>query len=303
MGGRVSPPLRKFAPTSRCGGSHARGRDRRRGAPGGPAARAVGHAPQRRAGLARPDAARLPADRLRRARPRRLLPRAPLRLPDLVATSTRCARRPRDRAGGPGRSSMGAATAMAFALSIPSGVPALVQITPAYTGYARTGDVDEGDWERRDGLDGGVDEFVEVAQPQRAPELARGRPRGDPAAHGAPRAPLAVAQALREIPRSIAWKGLEPLEARGAGPDRGLPGRRRHLHPLGSPRSTRGSCRTPSWSSRRRASRRWRGRGAPVGPDRRLPRAAVWLHPPQRPVVEHAAEPATIVAPSSTATA
>ena len=40
------------------------------------AARAVGHAPQRRAGLARPAAARLPADRLRRARPRGLLPGA-----------------------------------------------------------------------------------------------------------------------------------------------------------------------------------------------------------------------------------
>ena len=39
-------------------------------------------------------------------------------------------------------SSMGAATAMAFTLEHPERVPALVQITPAYTGYARTGDVD-----------------------------------------------------------------------------------------------------------------------------------------------------------------
>jgi pimeloyl-ACP methyl ester carboxylesterase len=35
-------------------------------------------------------------------------------------------------------SSMGAATAMAFTLEHPERVPALVQITPAYTGYART---------------------------------------------------------------------------------------------------------------------------------------------------------------------
>ena len=45
-------------------------------------------------------------------------------------------------------SSMGAATAMAFTLEHPERVPALVQITPAYTGYARTGDVDGEVWER-----------------------------------------------------------------------------------------------------------------------------------------------------------
>ena len=45
-------------------------------------------------------------------------------------------------------SSMGAATTMAFALEHPARVPALVQITPAYTGYARTGDVDADSWER-----------------------------------------------------------------------------------------------------------------------------------------------------------
>ena len=43
---------------------------------------------------------------------------------------------------------MGAATAMAFTLEHPERVPALVQITPAYTGYARTGDVDGESWER-----------------------------------------------------------------------------------------------------------------------------------------------------------
>ena len=44
-------------------------------------------------------------------------------------------------------SSMGAATAMAFTLEHPERVPALVQVTPAYTGYARTGDFDGDGWE------------------------------------------------------------------------------------------------------------------------------------------------------------
>ena len=72
-------------------------------------------------------------------------------------------------------SSMGAATAMAFTLEHPERVPALVQITPAYTGYARTGDVDGDTWERMASeLDaGGVDAFVEVAQPGDLPEKWR----------------------------------------------------------------------------------------------------------------------------------
>jgi pimeloyl-ACP methyl ester carboxylesterase len=113
-------------------------------------------------------------------------------------------------------SSMGAATAMAFTLEHPERVPALVQITPAYTGYARTGDVDGDTWERMASeLDaGGVDAFVEVAQPGDLPEkwreIAREATRQRMERHEDPRA---VAQALREVPRSIAWKGLEPLAA------------------------------------------------------------------------------------------
>jgi 3-oxoadipate enol-lactonase len=112
-------------------------------------------------------------------------------------------------------SSMGAATTMAFALEHPERVPALVQITPAYTGYARTGDVDGDSWERMAaGLEnGGVDAFVEVAQPEGLPEkwreIAREATRQRMERHEHPEA---VAQALRQIPRSIAWKGLEPLE-------------------------------------------------------------------------------------------
>jgi pimeloyl-ACP methyl ester carboxylesterase len=111
-------------------------------------------------------------------------------------------------------SSMGAATTMAFALEHPERVPALVQITPAYTGYARTGDVDGDSWERMASeLErGGVDAFVEVAQPEGLPErwreIAREATRQRMERHEHPEA---VAAALREVPGSVAWKGLEPL--------------------------------------------------------------------------------------------
>jgi 3-oxoadipate enol-lactonase len=112
-------------------------------------------------------------------------------------------------------SSMGAATAMAFTLEHPERVAALVQITPAYTGYARTGDVDGDSWERMAAeLErGGVDAFIEVAQPDGIPEkwreIAREATRQRMERH---QQPEAVAAALRQIPRSVAWKGLEPLE-------------------------------------------------------------------------------------------
>lgn len=110
-------------------------------------------------------------------------------------------------------SSMGAATAMAFTLEQPERVPALVQITPAYTGYARTGDVDGQSWEKlATALDSGIDEFLEVAQPGKLPErwrrVAREATRQRMERHGDLRA---VAQALREVPSSIAWKGLDAL--------------------------------------------------------------------------------------------
>jgi 3-oxoadipate enol-lactonase len=112
-------------------------------------------------------------------------------------------------------SSMGAATAMAFALEHPERVPALVQITPAYTGYARTGDVDGEVWAKlATALDKGIDEFVEVAQPPGLPERWR------EVAREATRQRMerhehldAVADAVRSIPSSIAFKGLEPLSS------------------------------------------------------------------------------------------
>jgi pimeloyl-ACP methyl ester carboxylesterase len=112
-------------------------------------------------------------------------------------------------------SSMGAATAMAFTLEHPERVPALVQITPAYTGYARTGDVDGEVWGKlATALDGGVDEFVRVAQPQGLPErwreVAREATRQRMERHEHLEA---VGQALREIPQSVAWMGLEALSS------------------------------------------------------------------------------------------
>lgn len=110
-------------------------------------------------------------------------------------------------------SSMGAATAMAFTLEHPERVPALVEITPAYTGHARTGDVDGEVWGAlASALDKGIDAFVDLAQPDDIPErwreIAREATRQRMERHehlGA------VAQALREVPGSVAWKGLEPL--------------------------------------------------------------------------------------------
>jgi 3-oxoadipate enol-lactonase len=111
-------------------------------------------------------------------------------------------------------SSMGAATAMAFTLAHPRRVPALVQITPAYTGYARTADVGAETWEElASALERGIEAFVDVAEPEGIPdewrEIARDATRQRMERH---RHPEAVAQALREVPRSVAWKGLEPLE-------------------------------------------------------------------------------------------
>lgn len=113
-------------------------------------------------------------------------------------------------------SSMGAATAMAFALEKPERVRALVQITPAYAGEARTGAVPENYWTRMaDELEhGGVDAFVEVAEPGELPERWREIAREATRQRMERNADLhAVADALRVLPRSLAWRGMEPLEA------------------------------------------------------------------------------------------
>ncbi len=109
-------------------------------------------------------------------------------------------------------SSMGAATAMAFALEQPARVPALVQITPAFTGSA----VERGSWERMASAleTGGVDAFVEATRPGELPErwrdAAREATRQRMERH---RHPGEVARALREVPVSTAFAGLDALDA------------------------------------------------------------------------------------------
>jgi len=114
-------------------------------------------------------------------------------------------------------SSMGAATALAYAIKHPDRVPALVQITPAYTGEGRTAEMVDGDtWSKLANAldDGGVDEFVEIAQPEDLPEkwrkVAQEATRQRMERH---RYPDGVAAALRTVPYSTAFDGLEHLEA------------------------------------------------------------------------------------------
>jgi pimeloyl-ACP methyl ester carboxylesterase len=110
--------------------------------------------------------------------------------------------------------SMGAATALAFALKDPARVPALVQITPAYTGR-RTTKLDFEVWDRMaDELKrGGVEQFVKVATPDELPErwreLARRATRQRMEKH---EHVDAVSDALHVVPRSRAFDGLEKLE-------------------------------------------------------------------------------------------
>jgi 3-oxoadipate enol-lactonase len=112
-------------------------------------------------------------------------------------------------------SSMGAATAMGFALEHPERVPALVQITPAYMGNARTTELDGDVWDRMAAeLErGGVEAFVDVAQPvgfeKDWREVAREAIRQRMERH---ERPDQVAQALRQIPRTAPWDGLDALE-------------------------------------------------------------------------------------------
>jgi pimeloyl-ACP methyl ester carboxylesterase len=113
-------------------------------------------------------------------------------------------------------SSMGAATAMRFALTSPGRVMALVQITPAYSGSGRVDDADVAHWNSlADALDAGdIAAFVErtgVAElPERWQEPARiaTRQRIERHLHLD-----AVADALRVVSRSEAFAGLDVLES------------------------------------------------------------------------------------------
>jgi pimeloyl-ACP methyl ester carboxylesterase len=114
-----------------------------------------------------------------------------------------------------GGASMGAHTTMAFALAFPERVSALVQITPAYDGRPRSDSDDLAEWRRlADGLEGGgVDGFLEAYHPKvderwRETVMTVTRQRLERHEH-----PQAVADALRVVPASLAFEGLEELEA------------------------------------------------------------------------------------------
>jgi pimeloyl-ACP methyl ester carboxylesterase len=112
-------------------------------------------------------------------------------------------------------SSMGAATALRFAIENPARVAALVQITPAYGGAPRTDGLEDEQWDRmsRALADGGIDAFVEVSTPDGVPprwrDVTRHATRQRMERH---RHVEAVADALRVVPRSRAFDGLAPLE-------------------------------------------------------------------------------------------
>ncbi|MFL5840166.1 MAG: alpha/beta fold hydrolase, partial [Thermoleophilaceae bacterium] len=110
--------------------------------------------------------------------------------------------------------SMGAATAAAYALEHPEHVAALVQITPGFAGEVKS-DADLSDWDRlADGLaNGGVDGFIGAYEPPEEPRFREAalkftRQRLERHEH-----PEAVADALRVVPRSVAFDGLDALAA------------------------------------------------------------------------------------------
>lgn len=109
--------------------------------------------------------------------------------------------------------SMGAHTAMAFALKRPERVAGLVLITPAFDGRVRDEELDS--WDAlADGLErGGVEGFLEAWTPpadERWRETATLVVRQRLARH---RNLTAVADALRVVPRSRPFDSLDQLEA------------------------------------------------------------------------------------------
>ncbi|HEV2075665.1 MAG TPA: alpha/beta hydrolase, partial [Thermoleophilaceae bacterium] len=112
-------------------------------------------------------------------------------------------------------SSMGAATAVAYALDAPERVAALVLSTPAYRGAPHDDPAEALAWEAlADGLEvGGVEGFMEAVRFRGDPRwrdsfLRLTRQRLERHRH-----PAAVANALRVVPRSAAFEGLEALQA------------------------------------------------------------------------------------------
>ena len=116
-----------------------------------------------------------------------------------------------DRAALVGQS-MGSATAVALALRHPERVSALVVVTPAHLGRPSR-DLERWDAMADGLLRGGPDGFLAAIEPltisERWRETTRSVIRQRLARHAHP---AAVADALRGIPRTAAFDGLEPLE-------------------------------------------------------------------------------------------
>jgi pimeloyl-ACP methyl ester carboxylesterase len=109
--------------------------------------------------------------------------------------------------------SMGAHTGLAFALAHPERVSALVQITPAFDGTNREGDLDEWDALAYGLESGGVEGFMAAYHPSVDPrwlDTALLVTRQRLARH---RHPEAVADALRVVPRSRPFESLRELES------------------------------------------------------------------------------------------
>jgi pimeloyl-ACP methyl ester carboxylesterase len=111
--------------------------------------------------------------------------------------------------------SMGAATAMAFALREPERVRAMVQITPAYGGAPRTDGIDKDRiWiEMADALADGPEAFAEAAIPHDMPDRWRETAKEATIQRMEAHTDLeAVANAMRVVPWSTAFEGMEQLE-------------------------------------------------------------------------------------------
>ncbi len=110
-------------------------------------------------------------------------------------------------------SSMGAATAIVFALARPERVAALVQATPAYTGSAYTDPEGLASWDRladglaRDGIEGFMDAYAVHLRGRFAESIER-LTRQRLSLHDDVRA---LAPALRVVPRSAAFNGIQRL--------------------------------------------------------------------------------------------
>ena len=110
--------------------------------------------------------------------------------------------------------SMGAATAVRVALERPELVRGLVQITPAYTGSPYGDDAALAYWDRlADGLAAdGVEGFMRAFEPPADPRWAAAVLKFTRQRLGRHRHLDALAEAVRAVPRSQAFDGIERLE-------------------------------------------------------------------------------------------